>query len=115
MAGDGRAALRRFRCLCRQGAAFQANTDSSDSKLVPRAGVVYKLTPYVSLYSSYTESFKPNSSIATQIGSLPPEQGKSWEVGGKLALPNGVTGTLALFDITKRNVMVNESWWRAKP
>lgn len=91
-----------------KGRPFQTNTDSSDGKLVPRAGVVYKLTPYVSLYSSYTESFKPNSSIATQIGSLPPEQGKSWEVGGKLALPNGVTGTLALFDITKRNVMVNE-------
>ena len=53
-------------------------------------------------------SRSPNSSIATQIGSLPPEQGKSWEVGGKLALPNGITGTLALFDITKRNVMVNE-------
>jgi len=91
-----------------KGRPFQTNTDSSDGKLVPRAGVVYKLTPYVSLYSSYTESFKPNSSIATQIDSLPPEQGKSWEVGGKLALPNGVTGTLALFDITKRNVMVSE-------
>lgn len=40
-----------------KGRPFQTNTDSSDSKLVPRAGVVYKLTPYVSLYSSYTESF----------------------------------------------------------
>ncbi len=34
--------------------------------------------------------------------------GQVVEVGGKLALPNGVTGTLALFDITKRNVMVSE-------
>nr|WP_232096035.1 TonB-dependent siderophore receptor [Serratia rubidaea] len=91
-----------------KGRPFNVNTDSSDAKLVPRAGVVYKLTPYVSLYGSYTESFKPNSSIATQIGSLPPEQGKSWEMGGKAALPNGITGTLALFDITKRNVMVSE-------
>lgn len=91
-----------------KGRPFNVNTDSSDAKLVPRAGVVYKLTPYVSLYGSYTESFKPNSSIATQIGSLPPEQGKSWEMGGKVALPNGITGTLALFDITKRNVMVSE-------
>ncbi|WP_199776398.1 TonB-dependent siderophore receptor [Serratia sp. MYb239] len=91
-----------------KGRPFNVNTDSSEAKLVPRAGVVYKLTPYVSLYGSYTESFKPNSSIATQIGSLPPEQGKSWEMGGKVALPNGITGTLALFDITKRNVMVSE-------
>ncbi|QNK31585.1 TonB-dependent siderophore receptor [Serratia sp. JUb9] len=91
-----------------KGRPFNVNTDSSEAKLVPRAGVVYKLTPYVSLYGSYTESFKPNSSIATQIGSLPPEQGKSWEMGGKVALPNSITGTLALFDITKRNVMVSE-------
>ena len=97
-----------FDVFAGKGRPFVTNTDSSDGKLVPRAGVVYKLTPYVSLYSSYPESFKPNSSIASQIGSLPPEQGKAWEVGSKVELPNGVTGTLALFDITKRNVMVSE-------
>lgn len=97
-----------FDVFAGKGRPFVTNTDSSDGKLVPRAGVVYKLTPYVSLYSSYTESFKPNSSIASQIGSLPPEQGKAWEVGSKVELPNGVTGTLALFDIIKRNVMVSE-------
>ncbi|WP_017891778.1 TonB-dependent siderophore receptor [Serratia sp. S4] len=97
-----------FDVFAGKGRPFVTNTDSSDGKLVPRAGVVYKLTPYVSLYSSYTESFKPNSSIASQIGSLPPEQGKAWEMGSKVELPNGVTGTLALFDITKRNVMVSE-------
>ncbi|MCS4267453.1 TonB-dependent siderophore receptor [Serratia sp. BIGb0163] len=97
-----------FDVFAGKGRPFVTNTDSSDGKLVPRAGMVYKLTPYVSLYSSYTESFKPNSSIASQIGSLPPEQGKAWEVGSKVELPNGVTGTLALFDITKRNVMVSE-------
>ncbi len=97
-----------FDVFAGKGRPFVTNTDSTDGKLVPRAGVVYKLTPYVSLYSSYTESFKPNSSIASQIGSLPPEQGKAWELGSKVELPNGVTGTLALFDITKRNVMVSE-------
>ncbi|MCS3409848.1 TonB-dependent siderophore receptor [Serratia sp. AKBS12] len=97
-----------FDVFAGKGRPFVTNTDSSDSKLVPRGGVVYKVTPYLSLYGSYTESFKPNSSIATQIGSLPPEQGKAWEVGSKVELPNGITGTLALFDITKRNVMVSE-------
>ncbi|HEJ9095584.1 TPA: TonB-dependent siderophore receptor [Serratia odorifera] len=97
-----------FDVFAGKGRPFVTNTDSSDSKLVPRGGVVYKVTPYLSLYGSYTESFKPNSSIATQIGSLPPEQGKAWEVGSKVELPNGITGTLALFDITKRNVMVSQ-------
>lgn len=97
-----------FDVFAGKGRPFITNTDSSDSKLIPRTGVVYKLTPEVSLYASYSESFKPNSSIATQIDSLPPEQGQSWEMGSKVELVNGVTGTLALFDIAKRNVMVNE-------
>ncbi|MFL4557865.1 TonB-dependent siderophore receptor [Yersinia kristensenii] len=97
-----------FDVFAGKGRPFLTNTDSSESKLVPRTGVVYKLTPEVSLYGSYSESFKPNSSIATQIDSLPPEQGQSWEIGSKVELVNGVTGTLALFDIAKRNVMVNE-------
>ncbi|MEG9523970.1 MAG: TonB-dependent siderophore receptor, partial [Pantoea piersonii] len=97
-----------FDVMAGKGRPFVTRTRSSDSRLVPRAGVVYTLNSWSSLYASYTESFKPNSSVATEIGSLPPELGKAWEVGGKIDLPNGVTGTLALFDIQKRNVMVDE-------
>ena len=67
-----------------KGRPFQANTDSSDSKLVPRAGVVYKLTPYVSLYSSYTESFAelfhrhPNWFAAAGAGQV---VGSRWQAG----------------------------------
>ncbi|WP_145566436.1 TonB-dependent siderophore receptor [Yersinia aleksiciae] len=97
-----------FDVLSGKGRPFITNTESAGSKLIPRTGVVYKLTPEISFYGSYSESFKPNSSIAKQISSLPPEQGQSWEIGSKVELLNGVTGTLALFDIAKRNVMVNE-------
>ncbi|WP_053115680.1 TonB-dependent siderophore receptor [Winslowiella iniecta] len=97
-----------FDVMSGKGRPFVTNTDSSDSRLVPRAGVVYNLNSWSSLYASYTESFKPNSSIATQIDALPPELGKAYEVGAKVDLPNGITGTLALFDINKRNVMVSE-------
>lgn len=38
--------------------------------------------------------------------SVAPEEGKSWELGAKLDMPGSLTGTLALFDITKRNVLV---------
>lgn len=47
---------------------FFTHIDSSASKLLPRVGMVYKLTPCLSLYVRYTESFKPNASIATQGG-----------------------------------------------
>jgi iron complex outermembrane recepter protein len=35
-----------------------------------------------------------------------PEQAKSWELGAKLDMPGALTGTVALFDINKRNVLV---------
>ncbi|PWC15115.1 TonB-dependent siderophore receptor [Brenneria roseae subsp. americana] len=98
-----------FDVMAGKGRPFVTATDSSYHRLVPRAGIIYSLTDYSSLYASYSESFKPNSSIATQIGALPPEIGTAYEIGAKLDLPNRITGNLALFDIEKRNVMVNET------
>ncbi|MHC8304308.1 TonB-dependent siderophore receptor [Pseudomonas sp. PB3P13] len=96
-----------------KGVPFQANTDSNGQKWVPRAGVVYRYTDALSFYGSYTESFKPNSTIAPLSGSstvldgsIAPEQAKSWEVGARLDMPGRVTGNVALFDIKKRNVLV---------
>ncbi len=96
-----------------KGVPFKANTDSNGQKWVPRAGLVYSYTDELSFYGSYTESFKPNSTIAPLSGSstvldggIAPEEAKSWEVGAKLDMPGRVTGNLALFDIKKRNVLV---------
>ncbi|BCX66226.1 TonB-dependent siderophore receptor [Pseudomonas izuensis] len=96
-----------------KGVPFHANTDSNGQKWVPRAGLVYRYTDALSFYGSYTESFKPNSTIAplsgsTTVldGSIAPEEAKSWELGAKLDLPGRVTGNIALFDIKKRNVLV---------
>ncbi|MCP1499742.1 iron complex outermembrane receptor protein [Pseudomonas migulae] len=99
-----------------KGVPFKANTDSNGQKWVPRAGLVYRYTDAVSFYGSYTESFKPNSTIAPLSGSstvldgsIAPEEAKSWEVGAKLDIPGRVTGNVALFDIKKRNVLVANS------
>ncbi|MNC17472.1 Ferrichrome-iron receptor precursor [compost metagenome] len=99
-----------------RGRPFLVNTDTSGQSWVPHAGVVYKVDEQLSLYASYSESFKPNSTIAplsigggltqTLDGSFAPEEGKSWELGAKLDMPGALTGTLALFDIDKRNVLV---------
>ncbi|MDX5628180.1 MULTISPECIES: TonB-dependent siderophore receptor [unclassified Brenneria] len=97
-----------FEVMAGKGRPFKTNTDSSYHRVVPRAGIIYSLTPNSSLYASYSESFKPNSSIATQIDSLPPEIGAAYEIGAKLDLPNRITANVALFDIQKRNVMVSE-------
>ncbi|MGY3297353.1 iron complex outermembrane receptor protein [Pseudomonas sp. TE6288] len=99
-----------------RGRPFIVNTDTRDQTWVPHAGVVYKVDERLSFYGSYSESFKPNSTIAplsigggrtlTLDSGIAPEEGKSWELGAKLDVPGAVTGTLALFDITKRNVLV---------
>ena len=99
-----------------KGVPFKANTDSNGQKWVPRAGLVYRYTDALSFYGSYTESFKPNSTIAPLSGSstvldgsIAPEEAKSWELGARLDMPGRVTGNIALFDIKKRNVLVANS------
>ncbi|CRM45148.1 TonB-dependent receptor [Pseudomonas poae] len=96
-----------------KGVPFKANTDGNGQKWVPRAGLVYRYTDELSFYGSYTESFKPNSTIAaladgsTLSGSLTPEESKAWELGAKLDIPGRITASAALFDIHKRNVLVS--------
>lgn len=99
-----------------KGRPFKANTDTNGQKWVPRAGLVYRYSDALSFYGSYTESFKPNSTIAPLSGSstvldgsVAPEEAKSWELGAKLDLPGRITGNIALFDIKKRNVLVANS------
>ena len=107
------ARLQQYDQYAGRGRPFSANTDTRDRAWVPHAGVVYKVDEQLSFYGSYSESFKPNSSIAPLTGglvldaSVAPEEGKSWELGAKLDMPGRLSGTLALFDITKRNVLVS--------
>ncbi|WP_457438833.1 TonB-dependent siderophore receptor [Pseudomonas sp. TE3786] len=101
--------------LAGKGRPFVKNTDINGQKWLPRAGLVYQWNDEFSLYGGYSESFKPNSTIAALAGTasingLDPEQGKSWEIGAKLDMPGLVTGTLALFTIDKENVMVTETY-----
>ncbi|AZF30514.1 Iron siderophore receptor protein [Pseudomonas sp. R4-35-07] len=95
-----------------KGVPFTANTDGNGQKWVPRAGLVYRYNDELSFYGSYTESFKPNSTIAPLAnktvleGSLQPEESKAWELGTKFDLPGRITASAALFTIDKRNVLV---------
>ncbi|MGY5958633.1 TonB-dependent siderophore receptor [Kosakonia sp. BK9b] len=91
-----------------KGRPFNVNTDSSDEKWTPKFGLVYKLTPSVSLFGNVAKAFMPQSSIASYIGSLPPETSTSYEVGAKFDLFNGVTANITAFDIHKRNVLYSE-------
>jgi iron complex outermembrane receptor protein len=95
-----------------KGIPFTRNTDLNGQKWIPRAGLVYRYTDELSFYGSYTEAFKPNSSIAALAGGTVldsatlPEESKAWELGAKWNVDKRISGTLALFDIKKRNVLV---------
>ncbi|MEO6920477.1 MAG: TonB-dependent siderophore receptor [Collimonas sp.] len=97
-----------FNELTGKGRPFIVGSTVAAGRATPRAGVVYKLAPDWSMYASYSESFKPNTSIATPIGTLPPELAKGYEIGSKLETEN-LTATVAVFDIQKRNIQTTET------
>lgn len=93
--------------LTGKGRPFKVGADVEDSKVVPRVGLVYMLRPDWSLYTSYSESFRPNTSISQPIGDLPPEEGKAYEIGSKFQ-NDALTATVAVFNINKKNVQTSE-------
>ena len=100
----GRHCLNAANCKKGQNLTKTGNTDQHDGKLLYQLGAVYKFTPHIATFANYSESFRPQMSVATPVsGDLKPEQGKSFEIGTKYE-NSGFNATLALFNISKRNV-----------
>jgi len=73
--------------------------------LTPSLGLVYHLTPKATLYTNYSESFKPNSNKDIKGNILDPETGKGIELGIKQKLfDDQFNLTMALFKINKENI-----------
>lgn len=75
--------------LAGRGKPFKINTSVSADAVLPLGGAIFKLTDQLSLYASYTQSLKPNSTIAplsngggVVLGSnIAPEEGTQYEAG----------------------------------
>lgn len=81
--------------------------EQSDSKLSPRVGIVYQPSDKVSLYASYTRSFRPSFGESRDANDEPfePETGRQFEIGIKTDFLDGkLNTTLAAFDLKKQNV-----------
>lgn len=96
---------------------FITNTNLSGDKVLPLGGVIFKLNDQVSYYVSYTQSLKPTSTIALFTGAptgfvvdstIAPEEGTQWETGVKFDVNKRLSGTLALYNIEKKNVLVRD-------
>lgn len=91
---------------------FVTNTNLSGDKVLPLGGVIFKLNDQLSYYVSYTQSLKPTSTIAAFTSgfvvdsTIAPEEGTQWETGLKFDVNKRLSGTFALYDIDKKNVLV---------
>jgi iron complex outermembrane recepter protein len=86
--------------------ANSARTSFSDTKFSPQGGVVFDLNDAVTLYAAYGQGFRPNSGADFAGRPFAPEESESAEVGLKFTLLDGaLTGTAALFSMTKSNVL----------
>jgi iron complex outermembrane receptor protein len=82
----------------------------SDSNFSPRLGIVYQPSEKISLYTSYATSFEPSFGASRNGNGSPfkPETGRQFEVGVKADITSSLSATLALYDLRKQNVTIDD-------
>ena len=83
---------------------LKVSNNQSLSATSPRVGLAYQPSKAWSLYASAAKGFRPNSGISIANQAFPAEQSRSYELGAKLDTGK-LTGTVAVYDISKRNVL----------
>ena len=86
----------------------EEGVDTTYHRVKPRLGVTYDLTSSVALYAAYSTGFR--GAINYNVRDTPkPELSRNYEAGVKLAFSDlGLSGTLAVFEQTRRNVAAPE-------
>ncbi len=87
--------------------------DRVDNLVSPRAGLVYKPLPPLSLYGSYTVSYLPSSgdqfsSLTTITEQMEPEQFVNYEAGVKWEPHSGLALTAALYRLNRTNTRATD-------
>jgi len=79
---------------------------NDDKAFSPRAGLLYKVTPDVSVYASYTSSFGTNNGRSASGARFAPQKGEQFELGLKAnLLDDALSLTASVFHLTKSNVL----------
>jgi iron complex outermembrane receptor protein len=85
-----------------------------DTAFTPRIGLVYQPSDTVSLYASYSRSFRPSPGFnynpdGTIVEAFEPTRGTQYEVGVKTDFLEGrLSTTLAAYHLTKTNVVTTD-------
>jgi iron complex outermembrane receptor protein len=86
------------------------NFEQSDTDFSPRVGIVYQPSKSTSLYASWSNSFSPEFFSRNRTGEpFEPTTGEQFEIGVKQNFfDNRLSTTLALYDLTRQNVLTTD-------
>lgn len=87
--------------------AYGISNITRNSKISPRLGAVYEFTPKVSMFAGYGEGMRVP---AFYLFATPPkpEEYTQKEIGFRLKDLAGITATVALFDLNRKNVAISD-------
>lgn len=78
-----------------------------DDRISPRAGLLWRPMPWLSLYGSYTENFGVSNGFNANRQRLPVQTAQQWETGLKTEFFDGrLRSTLSYYALTKQNISV---------
>lgn len=81
-------------------------TSLEGTAATPRFGLTYDLFDFMSVYGSYSRSFKPNTGTDRNFRPFDFQQGEGYELGAKFELfDRRLSATAAYFDIKRTNVL----------
>lgn len=87
--------------------AWMIDNQSHNRKTTPRFGAVYDWTPQVSTFAGWSKGIKvPTVSIFATPPK--PEESEQKEIGLKFKDLNGITATLAWFELTRKNAVIGD-------
>lgn len=84
-----------------------------DNLVSPRAGLIFKPRPTMSIYASYSVSYLPSSgdqfsSLTTVTQQVKPEKFTNYEVGAKVDLPRDMFLTAAVYQLDRTNTRATD-------
>jgi iron complex outermembrane recepter protein len=92
----------------REDYVADSETFQQDEAFSPRIGIVYQPIEPISLYASYSRSFQQVVGGALDNTLFQPERGTQYEIGIKADLSDQLSATLALYDLTRTNVLTDD-------
>ncbi|PWB78496.1 MAG: TonB-dependent siderophore receptor [Methylocystaceae bacterium] len=80
--------------------------DTNQTKFLPRVGLTFDVTNWLSVYGSYSEGLRAVTFFNGRGVAPQPEGSRQYEAGVKLDGPFGLSGALAYFDLERTNVPI---------